>query len=205
MSACSASRCELTETYSPTAIDIEPATRPATPATRMAPLGAEDAATPIIRLAVETIASSDPRTAARSHPERPLRCISACSVRLTGFVLMDERCVPLHTPVLDHAQGDLAPGSARRRHGSTLSSWFACSGHRWRAFCFAGRRCAESAPQAMGCNPSEAPPQTHPCSRRAKVEGRRRPDAAGYLRDWSQRRTALPVGRSSLVTRLSTT
>jgi len=35
--------------------------------------GAEDAATPIIRLAVETMASSDPRTAARSHPARPLR------------------------------------------------------------------------------------------------------------------------------------
>lgn len=32
------------------------------------PLEAEDAATPIIRLAVETIASSAPRTAARSQP-----------------------------------------------------------------------------------------------------------------------------------------
>jgi|SRR3990172_3482753 len=31
MSAFSESRCELTETYSPTAIDIDPATRPATP------------------------------------------------------------------------------------------------------------------------------------------------------------------------------
>jgi hypothetical protein len=35
-SARSASRWELTDTYSPTAIDIDPATSPATPATRMA-------------------------------------------------------------------------------------------------------------------------------------------------------------------------
>jgi hypothetical protein len=36
-----------------------------------------EAATPIIRLAVETIASSEPSTAARSQPTRPLRCSSA--------------------------------------------------------------------------------------------------------------------------------
>ena len=76
MSACSASRCELTETYSPTAIDMAPATRPAAPAMRMATFEAEDAATPIMRLEVETMASLDPRTAARSHPARPLRWIS---------------------------------------------------------------------------------------------------------------------------------
>src|SRR5271166_5418485 len=74
MSACSESRCALTETYSPTAIDIEPATRPATPAIKIAGFDAEAAATPIMRLAVDTIASSEPSTAARSHPERPLRC-----------------------------------------------------------------------------------------------------------------------------------
>ena len=34
-SACSLSACECTETYSPAAIDIPPATRPATPATMM--------------------------------------------------------------------------------------------------------------------------------------------------------------------------
>src|SRR5271167_954250 len=78
MSACSESRCELTETYSPTAIDIEPATSPATPAIKMAAFEAEEAATPIMRLAVDTIASSEPSTAARSHPERPLRCASRC-------------------------------------------------------------------------------------------------------------------------------
>src|SRR5471032_1115850 len=77
MSACSASRCELTDTYSPTAIDIEPATSPATPATIIVPLVADDAATPIIKLAVETIASSEPSTAARSQPARPLLCTSS--------------------------------------------------------------------------------------------------------------------------------
>jgi hypothetical protein len=77
-SACSASRCELTETYSPTAIDIAPATRPATPVTRVASLEADDAATPIIRDAVETIASSDPSTAARNQPARALRWDSRC-------------------------------------------------------------------------------------------------------------------------------
>src|ERR1700730_13431919 len=74
MSASSASRCELTETYSPAAIDIEPATSPANPATRTAAPGAAEAATPIIRRAVETMPSSAPSTAARSHPARPLRC-----------------------------------------------------------------------------------------------------------------------------------
>jgi hypothetical protein len=73
MSARSASRCELTETYSPTAIDIEPATKPATPEIKIASLEAADAATPIIKLAVETIASSAPNTAARSQPARWLR------------------------------------------------------------------------------------------------------------------------------------
>ena len=54
-SACSVSAWELTETYSPAAIDIEPATSPAT------------AATPTIKLAVEMSPSLEPRKAARSH------------------------------------------------------------------------------------------------------------------------------------------
>ena len=78
ISASSASRWELTETYSPTAMDIEPATRPARPATRMALFEAADAAMPIIRLAVDTMASSAPSTAARSQRARPLRCTSPC-------------------------------------------------------------------------------------------------------------------------------
>ena len=42
----------------------------------MAPLSAEDAATPIMRLAVETMESSDPSTKARNHAARPLLCTS---------------------------------------------------------------------------------------------------------------------------------
>src|SRR5450631_4561428 len=84
MSARSASRCELTETYSPTAIDIAPATSPAIPAIRMAPWEAEDARTPIMRLAVDTMASFDPSTAARNQPARPLWCFSP-SWRLCRF------------------------------------------------------------------------------------------------------------------------
>src|ERR1035437_1840497 len=80
MSACSESRCALTETYSPTAIDIEPATSPAIPAIKTVCFDAEAAATPIMRLAVDTIASSEPSTAARSHLERLLRCASRCRI-----------------------------------------------------------------------------------------------------------------------------
>ena len=61
----------LTETYSPVAIDIAPATSPATPASQhLAVAGARgrDADT---RLEVETIPSLAPRTAARSQPMRP--------------------------------------------------------------------------------------------------------------------------------------
>jgi hypothetical protein len=39
-------------------------------------LDEDDAATPIIRLEVETIASSAPRTAALNQPARPLLCLS---------------------------------------------------------------------------------------------------------------------------------
>jgi hypothetical protein len=70
MSARSASRCELTETNSPAAIDIAPATRPATPEIKIACFVASEAATPIIKLAVETIASLAPSTAARNQPAR---------------------------------------------------------------------------------------------------------------------------------------
>ena len=42
------------------------------------PWDAADAATPIIRLAVDTMASSDPSTAARNQLARPLRWLSPC-------------------------------------------------------------------------------------------------------------------------------
>jgi hypothetical protein len=51
----------------------------ATPATKITPCDAEDAATPIMRLAVDTIGSSEPSTAARNQPTRPLQCISTWS------------------------------------------------------------------------------------------------------------------------------
>ena len=70
MSARSVSACELTETYSPAAIDMAPATRPATPAIRMLPRSGVAAATPTIRLAVETMPSLAHITAARSQPMR---------------------------------------------------------------------------------------------------------------------------------------
>src|SRR3954463_6796820 len=84
MSACSASSCELTETYSPAAIDKAPATKPAMPAVIPALGDAPDAATPSTRLAVETMPSLAPRTAARSQPARWLRCRSLWRGRGTG-------------------------------------------------------------------------------------------------------------------------
>src|SRR4051812_48886816 len=80
MSACSASRCELTETYSPAAIDRAPATSPAVPAVTTALVDSPAAATPSTRLAVDTMPSLAPRTAARSQPARWLRCTSAALV-----------------------------------------------------------------------------------------------------------------------------
>ena len=70
MSACSASRCELTETYSPIAIDAAPATKPATPAVIIVLRVASAAATPRIKHAVEIIPSFAPSTIARNNPMR---------------------------------------------------------------------------------------------------------------------------------------
>jgi hypothetical protein len=72
------SRWELTETYSPAAIEPAPAARPAAPAVRIALREAPEAATPRTRLEVERMPSLAPRTAARSQLERKLRCISGC-------------------------------------------------------------------------------------------------------------------------------
>ena len=55
--------------YSPTAIDIAPAIRPATPAVTTRRLDESAAATPITRLAIETIPSLAPSTAARNQPD----------------------------------------------------------------------------------------------------------------------------------------
>src|ERR1017187_1717813 len=76
-SACSVSACEWTDTYSPAAIDMDPATRPATPATNTLRWFACAAATPSTRLEVERMPSFAPSTAARSQPIRCVRCCSA--------------------------------------------------------------------------------------------------------------------------------
>ena len=51
-------------------MDIAPAAIPANPAVTIAFVLACAAATPIIKLAVETSPSFTPKTAARNHPER---------------------------------------------------------------------------------------------------------------------------------------
>jgi hypothetical protein len=71
----------VTDTYSPAAIDMAPATSPATPAIRTVFGVGAAAATPTIKLAVETIPSLAPSTAARSHPIRPTRWCSGCRRR----------------------------------------------------------------------------------------------------------------------------
>src|SRR5665213_1688359 len=86
-SARSVSDCELTDTYSPAAIDIAPATKPARPATKTGALSTDAAATPTSKLAVETMPSLAPSTAARSQPMRSRRCPSLCVLsRLIGFL-----------------------------------------------------------------------------------------------------------------------
>lgn len=67
-SAVSVSACELTETYSPAAIDSAPATMPAIAATSTGPRPACAAATPMTRLLVEIRPSLAPSTDARSQP-----------------------------------------------------------------------------------------------------------------------------------------
>jgi hypothetical protein len=69
-SACSVSDCELTDTYSPAAIDMAPGTSPATPAINTSFCVAAAAETPRIKLAVERMPSLAPSTAALNHPMR---------------------------------------------------------------------------------------------------------------------------------------
>src|SRR5262245_34366604 len=94
-SAASASACELTDTYSPAAIDMAPATNAATPATKMADGDGAAAATPTIRLAVETMPSLAPSTAALSQPMRVMLWRSGCArrrVMIADPLAADGRC-----------------------------------------------------------------------------------------------------------------
>ena len=75
-SASSLSACECTDTYSPAAIDIAPATRPAMPATKVLLCVPCAAATPRTRLAVDRMPSFAPSTEARSQAMRSVRCFS---------------------------------------------------------------------------------------------------------------------------------
>jgi len=66
----SASRCVLTDTYSPPAMDNAPATMPATPAMNSATESLVAPATPNTRPAVDTMPSLAPSTPARSQFSR---------------------------------------------------------------------------------------------------------------------------------------
>ena|GEM_PF-5972304 len=79
-SACLLSAWELTEMYSPVAVDMAPVIKPATPATSTLPCEAREAATPTTKLAVEIMPSLAPRTAARNQPMRCVRCYSRCLI-----------------------------------------------------------------------------------------------------------------------------
>src|SRR3546814_17123834 len=109
-SALVTSLWEDTDTYSPTAIDSAPATRPATPAVRTAPSDAPPPIIPTIRQAVDTMPSLAPSTAALSQPTRVDRCSSLwwwCPAGNPG-----RRLLPGWTPF---AGRPLAPSLARPR------------------------------------------------------------------------------------------
>ncbi len=84
--AFSESRCVETETYSPTAMDMDPASRPARPAVRRVARSSVAPATPTTSPAVETTPSLAPSTAARSQlrrvPSAP-RCSSSWAASVT--------------------------------------------------------------------------------------------------------------------------
>jgi hypothetical protein len=84
MPAVSVSDCELTDTYSPAAIDSAPATKPASAATITEARSGCAAATPTTRLLVEMSPSFAPRTVARSQPMLLLLCVSECDVGMDG-------------------------------------------------------------------------------------------------------------------------
>ena len=86
-SAASVSACEATETYSPAAMDIAPATRPATPATRISLGDFAATATPATRLAVEMMPSFAPRTAASAALNVKGRMNALFGLRLVFFAV----------------------------------------------------------------------------------------------------------------------
>ncbi|KKY04887.1 hypothetical protein RM66_22235 [Xanthomonas phaseoli pv. phaseoli] len=67
------SACDCTDTYSPAAIDIAPATKPAMPVASTSAAAAPLLATPTSKPATERMPSLAPSTAARSQPALSLR------------------------------------------------------------------------------------------------------------------------------------
>src|SRR6476469_7764539 len=129
--ACSVSRWVLTETYSPTAMLIAPAARPAMPAVMIADSSAVAPATPTTMPAVDTMPSLAPSTPARSQLSRlatslpcgsswPLSDSSTCSRVMVGGLRSGTE------ELVVGAQRALAPTSAaawEMRCASSMSSW----------------------------------------------------------------------------------
>ena len=165
ISARSESRCELTDTYSPAAIDKAPATRPARPATRIVLRVAADAATPIIRLAVDRIPSSAPSTAARNQPVRSLRCSSRCARRDR-----DEVEVTVNDGTLSRSVD-----SASFRRVVSMTIWFPGGGQR----CSSATVCSKWGFSYW--KPRESPVPLRPSKQKRPgpyVQGKRRVDHA---------------------------
>ena len=110
------STCELTETYSPAAMAIDPAASPATPAMSTAPTAAPLAATPTTKLAVETSPSWARSTAARNHPACSAVCLHVGSAsQKMSSVDLDRS---LNRP---SQQADVLSIDARRRRNGDMS------------------------------------------------------------------------------------
>src|SRR4029434_2677405 len=119
-SASSVSAWDWTDTYSPAAIDIAPATRPATPATTTVLCVAWAAAIPSTRLAVDTMPSLAPRTAARTQPMRPVRWRSLWCLAMPVVSVMGGHRAPMPpSPLRRLDSAGLAVG--QRAHG--LLGW----------------------------------------------------------------------------------
>jgi hypothetical protein len=70
------SACELTDTYSPAAMDMAPAMAPAKAARIIAWRDSLAAATPMMMLEVDNIPSFAPKTAARNQLDFVTKCFS---------------------------------------------------------------------------------------------------------------------------------
>ena len=121
-SAFSVSRWELTETYSPTAMLIAPAVRPATPAVRIVVRVEVAPATPKTMPAVDTMPSLPPRTPARSQFNRRemLPLCGSWWFSLKATSLLPLRVAP--QPVRSSGPARCRAGSGHRRNVLTTSS-----------------------------------------------------------------------------------